>query len=247
MSREPRFRFCHYRSIITLSLSVLGVLAVAAPASAQMQRSTLESLAVSPPAHPLNASVNLTQLYQDDYRVFQNYATNAANENTEDPANVAYAQYTAPQGATVLLFPGFGETVPEPDLTHDACHHAHLEWAIYLTGYRTIRFGFSYFRVPAVRLKRSSGEIGRRVDWNGNVVPDLTPNVRCIVSSVPDGLFGTSAFTWGVDNDFVTFTTSGDFTTTGTVFAMQGVQHGWGSCGRFVCFPQVTLEAYRYQ
>jgi len=244
MSRASRFRLP--RRFVTLSLSVLGVVAIAAPASAQMQRSTLESLTVTPPAHPLNVSVAMTTLYQDDFRGFVNYATNATNENTDDPANVAYAQYTAPQGATVLFFPSFGVPVPPPDATHDACHHAHLEWAIYQTGYQTIRFGFSTFRVPAVHLKESSGEIGRRVDWNGNVVPDLTPNVPCEVSAVPDGLFGTSSFTWGVDDDYVTFSTVNSFTTTGVVFAMQGVQHGWGTCGHFVCFPEVDLEAYRF-
>jgi hypothetical protein len=227
--------------------SLANVLLTGAVAHAQMQRSVLESLPVSSPPHPANLVRNVTGgIFVD---TISNYAVNAANQNADDPQNVAYVQISGPAGSLLYVSPFFSDPIPAPTATTDACHHAHLEWAMYAFGIRTLNFGS--FTIPLVQsvLVGSNGELGRRVDANGNQVPDLTPGASCAVTSAPDQIYTSfnGVFDWGGTYGEWNMGPIGDFNTLTLMVPSQAVSHGWGSCGRFLCFQNVGFVSARFR
>jgi hypothetical protein len=223
-----------------------------------MSRSVLESLPVNPPVHAFNDTKNFPDFNGSDWwdvQIIQGYAGDANNQNANDAQNVAYIRYTAPAGAVLEVVPYFGDAVPDPAVlpdgtVTDGCHHAHLEFAVYRTGFTFINLGFFYFPVPAISLLSSSGELGRRIDPNtGNQVMDGTPGSVCEVTSAPDSLYPsfTSTFDWGHDIVNVPFGQFGNTTYYTAIVAAQAVSHGWGSCGNFLCFQSVGIETFRLQ
>jgi len=230
------------------ALVTLGLTASGSPASAQMSRSALEKLNAVHPPHPFNDIKNFSDFNGTnwwDSQDLQGYAVNYGNQNADDPKNVAYVWYAAPAGSVLQVSPYFSDYIPDPTPTTDACHHAHLEFAVYRSGYAYV----TYWPSPIFDLFSSTGELGRRIDINtGNEVFDETPGARCVVTSAPDNLYSSLAFYhWGSDIVNVPIRTEGNRAYDNVFVALQAVSHGWGSCGNFLCFQGVGLVTFRTQ
>ncbi len=227
------------------------VSALSATASAQMTRNTIEHLAVMPAAHSFNVVRPLSVGTPIYFNTFQNYAIgNTSVGGADDPLNAVYAVFGSDSQSSVYVTAGFADPVPPPGVnsngsTTDGCHHSHLAWAVYQYGVR--RIGAT--SIPTVKLYSSTGEIGRRM-INGQEVNDGTPNAACVVTSDPDSIYsGLESFTWGATNQRVSMVPQGwgiVFTPQFVIVAAQAANHGWGNCGRFLCYPGVQVFAMRF-
>jgi hypothetical protein len=232
------------RTLIPAALAAALAVSASAPASAQMQRSVIESLNMWSPPHWNDTKA--MALYEVHSNAYIGYATNPSG-STDDPANAAYFKYTAPAGAIIYFDPSFGLAVPPPTATSDACHHAHLTWAVYRAGVQYIRIGFSTFQFPFMSLLSSTGELGKRMA-NGVQVPDLRPE-PCVISPAPDTFYSmyNGVFLWGPENQAASFGTTGNINISQALVAVTAGAHGWINCGNFQCYPQINMYAYRFQ
>jgi hypothetical protein len=244
---NPRLFSSVRTGLVLMVPMVLGLVMADGPAFAQMQRSVLESLTVSPPPHPFNINQNFASVGAFDVEVLGGYAVNANNQNADDPQNAAYMQYAAPAGSAIMVLPSFPDPIPAPTSSTDACHHAHLEWAVYLFGIRWINIGSARLPFITTQLQSSTGELGRRLDANGNQVLDKTPGSTCAVTSAPDQIYTSfnGVFDFGPLAAFINIGTVNDFQILSGIVAAQAVSHGWGSCGNFLCFQNIRMAAFR--
>ncbi|HEY0715911.1 MAG TPA: hypothetical protein VGF45_24725 [Polyangia bacterium] len=223
---------------------LVGVTGVAGTAQAQMSRAVLEGLKVRPPIHPFN---HVTTAYDFEFKgnfdfwEARNYAVNAANQNANDPQNVAYVKYVAPLGSTVKLGVYFAKPVGPVVDGRDNCQHSHLVFGVWALQKTTVAFFNSY----KVLFLGSSGEYGRRKK-NDVQVEYTTPGASCIVNTEPDVFYpGSAPFIWGQPEYTLNFFNSAVIKVPEFYVAAQAATHGWGDCGRFNCFPEILFGAVR--
>jgi hypothetical protein len=220
------------------------IMSVGSRAAAQVQRSALESLQVSPPPHPYNLT-NDFSVHSVVAQTVTGYALNLSNQNGDDPNNLAYFNFTGLPGSSILIWPLFADPIPNPSATSDACHHSHLGWAVYEVGYLYI--SSPPYLLPVSFPLSSTGELGRRVNASSVEVPDMTPGAQCVIEPNPDTLYPsfTGSSDWGSIPATARFGWVGPFYFTNVVVVAQAATHGWGSCDHFLCFPGVTMIAIR--
>jgi len=252
-----------------LSIVLAGVALLAAPAHAQMTRSTFESLTVpGQDGFPENRWQNVKYINVWNFDYFSessaDYGRVLFPENTQsnNPDNVWYATIFAPQNAKVVITPYFDAAVPPGTWINqngsmvwaDDCYHAHFGYSAFteVSVYNGSEF-FVYYT-----LRASEGRVGHRYDFVNGVYQPVAgtgnPDLPCYVTSTPDDGGPRTSYTWTNNIDSLnpaTFVYSQNGSSIVQIprihFAIQAATHGWGDCGAFQCFPQVAIAAFRTQ
>jgi hypothetical protein len=244
---------------------VAGV-AVTAPAVAQMNRATFESLVV--PMYPQNfpeyRNQNVEFFWVDPMNTV--WASNntygrvltADSSQSNNPDNVWYAKIAATEPNMYVTVAPFWDAPiappgprPSDGRWADGCGHSHFGYAAFN---RIWIFNGSQWAVY-ITLRASEGRIGRRYEWINGAWQQSTAqrsDLPCFVTSDPDPSGFYAPYIWknNIQNldpiQFLYYQNGSTFIQVDELtVAVQGATHGGGDCGYFLCFPQVGLVAFR--